>query len=573
MELNNPNRSLSVLATILCVTFGTAFAAYHPTVILKYPVGMEHADALGNAVFDSLARNKPLTATLYKIGMSDSVTVEGMTNDSGLSALHFDRWQASNSIVESAGIQRLDISFPGTWRATKIAGRFHFEPLRMDRTAVTGRPNETLLVLLPLSVTPIEDTIGSGNFSYDFAVLSDCHIAGSKKTIDGREDFGVSGYDDWDSHDPADRTIEIQEDSACVDYINDSFPDVRFVALTGDITQSAERSEFQRAREVFSAFNEHIFVVPLMGNHDGWPYVGHGLPFANYIEQPSDSVVIGKYFLDSYRGVYDTLRAFLPAADWQASNLLMESTSVTGQTWPSFYDDFAFNYQGSKFIATDFCTRDKAFPDNPGLYGYPETDMNEDWDYTWDWLHGQVAATPSGERIICLGHHAYFAWGASWWRNFTADELHRVSDAGLLNNTPIAFSIGGHIHPFGDQTGRSYYGDGTICDYHVANPACEGHLYIFHVRDNVQLQVSHTWGSYPSRTVQFTANYSYQGSQDSSVENCWDFGDGYVVVASQQFSHEYDGVDHDTTYKVSLRITTASGRHVWVCDTGHHSLG
>jgi hypothetical protein len=567
MKQNRPNRPLSVPTIILCLACGLAVALYQPTLIVKHSVGLEYTDSLGHTMTDSLARRMPFTATLYRADMKDSVAASATTNDSGFSIVRFGRWLSTSEAVDSRSAARLDVSFPKTLRAIRVGTGFRFEPLRLEDVSMTGGPNETLAVILPVAVTPDTYTIGSGSFSYDFAVLADPHIAGGKKEINGKKDFGTSGYDDWDSHDPLDTTLEIREDSACCAFINQC-SDVRFVVLAGDITQSSERSEWQRAREVFGGLYEQFFVVPLMGNHDLWPYIGEG--FGNH-EQPEESLTIGKYFLDAYRGVYDTLRDINPAADWQPCSLLTESTTVTGHTWPSFYNDFAFNYQGSKFIATDFCTRDKAFLGQPGVYGYPETDVEEDWDYTYDWLHDQIGSTPDGERLICIGHHAYYMYGIWPWSNFSIEDLAAIAQGGVGNNSPIATSIGGHTHPH-SEAGVYEYGSDTMCYFYALNTASAGYVYIFRVYDSVKLDVSHSWGTPPSRTVQFNADYDYDGSGNASNENRWDYGDGSGFEYGQlQVEHEYGDVERDTTYKVSLRITTVSGRHVWVCDSVHVS--
>jgi hypothetical protein len=542
-------------------------------VILKHPFASEHTDPYGNPVTDSLVRFKTFKATLYRSDMTDSVTVEDKTNDSGFCMLHFDQWPKSSTSIELASIQRLDLSFPNTWRATRTGSRFHFEPLRIEQVSVTGRTGETLVIVIPLSVTMHEYNIGHGYYAYDFAVLADCHIGEGSKATNGMEDFGTELWNDADN-DPNESTFSITNVEACRDFIDSLYEqagyDIRFVAVAGDISSTSERSEYERARQVFAGFNSDLFVVPMMGNHDAWPYVGTGpWPLYNFDEEGSGSVVIGEYFTEAFGGAYDTLHYIMPAANWQQSSFLLTPTDSSCEEWPSYYNDFAFNYQGCKFIATDFAPRVDALPNYPGVPGPPDTYWGESYHWTMDWLGDQIDSVPEGERIISLGHYAYYKPGWPYSDgNFNDEELQDISDQGLTNNKPIAFSIGGHMHPYGDDIGRTRYGADTICDFYAVNAAKDGNFYIFHVLDAVRLEVSHTWGSPPSRTVEFNATYSYQGSENASIENRWDFGDGTGFSYGQlQTSHEYGGVDHDTTYKVSLRILTASGRHVWVCDT------
>jgi hypothetical protein len=289
---------LGLLTTLtsLSVMFNFSSAAYEPRLVLKYPFLSEHSDSLGNLVEDSLVRNRAFDATLYRTGMSDSLTVQGVTNDSGLSVPQFDRWPSDDSLVDSTSIGRLDISLPNTYRATQVGDGFTFEPLRIESVPCFGRTAETIDVVLPLSVAVQEFTIGSGAYAYDLVVLADCHVAEGKKQQGGYADFGTQGWDDCDN-DPQEKPPAVQEVEACRSYINGELTaargyDLRFVVLAGDVTSTSERSEYQRIRQILAGLDERpsgekLFVVPLMGNHDGWPYVGSS---SGYDEQPSTSV-------------------------------------------------------------------------------------------------------------------------------------------------------------------------------------------------------------------------------------------------------------------------------------------
>jgi len=363
--------SLRLLGPLaLLVAANICSAAYQPVVILKFPFASEYQDSLGNTITDSLVREKPFVATLYRTGMTDSTAFEGLTDDSGACGIHFAEWARSRSSVEASNAGRIDISFPRTWRATRAGGRFVFEPLRIEGVSFAGRTGETLVVVMPLSVTCESLSIGNGPFGYDFVVLADCHVGEGSKCIGLMEDFGTELWDDTELS-PTETTDYVANVEACRDFINEELDDqhgydVRFVALTGDITATSERSEYQRARRILAEIDSKLFIVPLLGNHDAWPYVGNA-PWPFFNEQSEEAVVIGEFFTQAFRGVYDSLRSLLPLPNWQESPYLLTATDSSCEDWPSYYNDFAFNYQGSKFIAADFVTREHAVTGWPGV--------------------------------------------------------------------------------------------------------------------------------------------------------------------------------------------------------------
>ncbi|MBN2465464.1 metallophosphoesterase [candidate division WOR-3 bacterium] len=422
-----------------------------------------------------------------------------------------------------------------------------------------------------------EYTIGAGSYGFDFVFFADFHIGEGKKSIAGMDDFGTPGYDDADN-DPEETTPAIEGCIACVDYINENLVgrpgyDIRFIVAGGDFTSSSERSEWQRTRTVLGALDKRPFLVPLMGNHDGWPYVGHGLsffpPFPGYFdEQPEDEVVVGEYFIDAFGGMYDTLHYIQPVPDWEQSEWLLVPTEKTCHRWPSYYDNFAFSFQGSRFIVTDFNTRRDPPPsERPGLRGEPDVYADQPYHWTLDWLKDQVAAVRPGERIICVGHHPY----DQEYTNFQMGELRIISRQGLLNNRPIATSIGGHIHPFGDKPGRQLFGSDTAWDYYRPNAAKDGKVYVFRIRDSVRLAVTHAYDADAAGSaVRFSGAFDYEGDGNAPQDFLWDFGDGSPPQdTGSNASHVFPQVAPDTVYKVSLVVTTSSGRRVWACDTVH----
>lgn len=126
----------------------------------------------------------------------------------------------------------------------------------------------------------------------------------------------------------------------------------------------------------------------------------------------------------------------MPIPNWKESPLLSNPTSVTGQGYPSYYTNFAFDYQNYHFIGTDWNTRCKAVSGWPGTNGFATVDKGQPYDYTWDWLHDEVT---SQKKIVVLAHHPCKVYYNTC---FSGAELHEISQAGLKNNHPIARWVG-----------------------------------------------------------------------------------------------------------------------------------
>ncbi|MCP4124243.1 MAG: hypothetical protein GY751_21055 [Bacteroidetes bacterium] len=59
---------------------------------------------------------------------------------------------------------------------------------------------------------------------------------------------------------------------AFVNRVNDHYEEdgIEFVLVSGDLTDSGERSEFLKFKEIMDALD--VPYIPLIGNHDIWPY-------------------------------------------------------------------------------------------------------------------------------------------------------------------------------------------------------------------------------------------------------------------------------------------------------------
>ena len=73
-------------------------ASYQLKVIVNHSFMVEHFDSLGNVFSDSLCRNREIKAIIYKTEMTDSLSFELVTNDSGFAVFEFDYWHDTSSV-------------------------------------------------------------------------------------------------------------------------------------------------------------------------------------------------------------------------------------------------------------------------------------------------------------------------------------------------------------------------------------------------------------------------------------------------------------------------------------------
>ncbi|HND83854.1 MAG TPA: metallophosphoesterase, partial [Chitinophagales bacterium] len=103
-------------------------------------------------------------------------------------------------------------------------------------------------------------------YKFSFVQLSDIHIG------EGFGDYGTSGYFN-DTIPVVDTSDPANDLRAAIRWINENKmnKNLKFVVISGDLTGSAEKSEFQMCKNLLNTLE--IPYVPIIGNHDIWPYV------------------------------------------------------------------------------------------------------------------------------------------------------------------------------------------------------------------------------------------------------------------------------------------------------------
>jgi len=245
---------------------------------------------------------------------------------------------------------------------------------------------------------------------WSFAIITDLHIGRGYPDYGGErwDDSGTAGQDYY-------LTERLQR---VVDTIIDlkKTQDIRFVVVLGDISDSGEYSELEKARNILDGLNYDVngdgkldmVYVPILGNHDLWPCTEYINP-----NQPCPSV---------FRSVFQDQFAIL--------------SNYFGKNWEEDVDpnyvNYAFGIGQMKFVALDFVSRNSLFKG-----------IGQAHDETLTWFESQLGV---GLPTVLLSHIPLTSHLAA----FPLDPLDiwmviAASPAEVLAN------FAGHVHGFYDE--------------------------------------------------------------------------------------------------------------------------
>jgi uncharacterized repeat protein (TIGR01451 family) len=230
-----------------------------------------------------------------------------VTNPSDVAGTDLTAYYVKLSVIEPEEIEiyipagRMDIAkiSPGESRSTTFYGTaiksgdnvevivnaWGYTDLSAEVGKIRGRGSCTITIHDPIAPKP----------DWSFAVITDLHIGYNSKRWDsdndgyivGEIDYASAGWDDTGPYDP--ETIERLDygvtrnlENAIDKIITEKGPyNIKFVVVLGDISDTAEKSEFLKAREILNRLNDPngdgntedgIPYIPVFGNHDPWPY-------------------------------------------------------------------------------------------------------------------------------------------------------------------------------------------------------------------------------------------------------------------------------------------------------------
>jgi hypothetical protein len=154
----------------------------------------------------------------------------------------------SSTTTDSNGNYTLTLP-PGTYTLTASASGYQPQT-KTNIDVVSDRTVTVDFALTPVALA-----------EWSFAVITDLHIGF------GYPDYGPEGFDD--KYGNGQEYYLTERLRKVVETIN-SDPSIKFVIVLGDLSDSAEYTEFLKAREILNYLN--VPYIPVMGNHDAYPY-------------------------------------------------------------------------------------------------------------------------------------------------------------------------------------------------------------------------------------------------------------------------------------------------------------
>ena len=394
----------------------------------------------------------PLTEAPYYVNdeIEFNITITNPTDTTGVNIIAYDVWFMLDfpSALEAPSVCGIlgDLN-PGESKSQILSAKAINTAINLEIIVITHGEDKTLGTAITGSGKTIINVYHQNQEQPDwsFALITDLHI-GYYYT-----DYGNEGFDDNDSGWEYSLTCTLRNAIKCIIESVNHY-NIKFVVVLGDIADTAEESEFYKAREILDLLHDlnqdgnnddGIPYIPLMGNHDTEPYTQKEDRHWN-ARKPWDKKERADYSGDKiFQEVF-----------WDTNPINLELIhQVFYDSWNKgscptpYYDihelylqNYAFKYNGINFIALDFA--DRGIP-LPIVNTYPlslpvsRIPMHPE---TKTFLENNINNF-NGENLIMLSHFPLFKRGGFPQTDYLADYL---LDSGYKSST--AFSFGGHTH-------------------------------------------------------------------------------------------------------------------------------
>lgn len=265
---------------------------------------------------------------------------------------------------------------------------------------------------------------------WSFAVITDFHVGCFLP------DYGKRGWELEGGRGEGEEYFLTGRLRRAVDWINAHKDDpggpIRFAAVLGDLADSAEGCEFLKAREILDGLE--VPYVPLLGNHDVWPYTAY---------ENSNAPKGAEYFLNVFWRRLESLRSSEVLENWE-----MDTCEVMGTP----LINYAFDVGGIHFIALDCVNRERRRAEDEGA-----SEIGVYHRETREWLERHLDEW-RGEPAIILSHHP-LSGEISRPPRVPEDLLNNIRLMAYVSFTPedyrrIARSLRGHRGVLADFAGH-----------------------------------------------------------------------------------------------------------------------
>jgi parallel beta-helix repeat protein len=251
----------------------------------------------------------------------------------------------------------------------------------------------------------------AGPAYWSFAIITDLHIGR------GYPDYGGEGIgiDVEDINSVGQDYYLTERLKKAVEWINDNKTkyNFKFVVVLGDISDSGEYSELKKAKNILD--NLEIPYVPVIGNHDIWPYTDEEEFNPSYL----------RYFEPVFRDAFEKL----------ANN-----PDFNFEWQPDRGDlvNYRFTYNGMRFIVLDCVSREHVFF---GHGVWPGAVLH---DKTKEWLNQSLL---ENEPAVIFSHHPITLKIPGFIEAFEGKDLEDIARIIQDKNSKV-WNFAGHVHGY-----------------------------------------------------------------------------------------------------------------------------
>jgi len=287
---------------------------------------------------------------------------------------------------------------------------------------------------------------------FSFAIITDLHIGRGYPDYDGEGfDDGYGGEEYYLTERLRNVVNWINENKNSVNCGNTKCP-IKFLAVLGDIADSAELSEFCKAKEILDKLD--IPYIPVFGNHDVW----------SYTEKEPASGPLGEDFFERIFWSTSSIPCENASSTKNFVTLLREFNFERDEDYLK-YKNFIFNFGGINFIGLDFNSREKEEKWYLGPTGAKGEAVNH--PETIEWLKKKLNELEGEEPVIIFSHEPFAKpYSRGFYKdsllqnilpfpqgNFFEEELKEIQKIledyeNKFEGQQILANFGGHIHGF-----------------------------------------------------------------------------------------------------------------------------